>query len=669
PSLNFDMTSAEQNMLTQLENMIWHSLDNHLYKNAIFLAGRLHAQDCNNENSRFLLATCLYRNGQRKAAYVLLKEAQTLKCKYLFAKCCLELDKAEEGKEKLMSILPEVEEMDPFDTFCSTSKNHQPDASAVLCLLGALSKQARRIDDAADYYLRCIKKNPFMWEAFESLCQLGKSKQVDIDEIFQSNVDKSARVPCGDLFRNSQIFVSHSNLKNDKSPRRSTRISSIRQTTVNLSSAAVIDNRDKKRSRISNEERNLISLDDEKKRSRLTRDGKLITNVENEVAEALQKTTLDPQIGMEGVGTVDRMEEIQWKNEILDVLRQLAKGYGYLSRYECAKAIKAFTELPISHRNTAWVQSHIGKAYFEMVNYQLAEKYFQKARQLESYRLEDMELYSTTLWHLRKDPALSALAHDLVEFERRSPQAWCAVGNCFSRQQEHDLALKCFQRAIQLDSSFTYAHTLSGHECMANANYKDAQKHFRNALNTNRRHYNALYGLANYYITCGKIKEAEIHYRSAMDINPNHAVLMCCLGKVLEKMGNSEEARILYDRACQAALFELEKLKKIVPTEAKIYFLIAKIYKAMGDRTEATQNFTLALHYDPKMMHVVKTAMERLETDQELTIGTSIISDAINYGSQGDDEDVHEQEQVGQVNIQNDREEDYGGYAAYVDEV
>ena len=111
---------------------------------------------------------------------------------------------------------------------------------------------------------------------------------------------------------------------------------------------------------------------------------------------------------------------------------------------------------------------------------------------MEPYRLEDMEIFSTTLWHLRKDTALSALAHELVEFERLSPQAWCAVGNCFSRQQEHDLALKCFQRAIQLDPKFTYAHTLSGHESMANGNFEKAQEHFRNAINTNRRHYNAL---------------------------------------------------------------------------------------------------------------------------------------------------------------------------------
>ena len=33
-----------------------------------------------------------------------------------------------------------------------------------------------------------------------------------------------------------------------------------------------------------------------------------------------------------------------------------------------------------------------------------------------------MEIYSTTLWHLQKEVALSALAQDLVETDRTSPQ-------------------------------------------------------------------------------------------------------------------------------------------------------------------------------------------------------------------------------------------------------
>lgn len=38
------------------------------------------------------------------------------------------------------------------------------------------------------------------------------------------------------------------------------------------------------------------------------------------------------------------------------------------------------------------------------------------------------------------------------------------MGNCFSLQKDHEAALKYFQRALQLDQYFTYAHTLCGHE-------------------------------------------------------------------------------------------------------------------------------------------------------------------------------------------------------------
>ena len=38
------------------------------------------------------------------------------------------------------------------------------------------------------------------------------------------------------------------------------------------------------------------------------------------------------------------------------------------------------------------------------------------------------------------------------------------MGNCYSLQKDHETALKNFQRAVQLNSRFAYAHTLCGHE-------------------------------------------------------------------------------------------------------------------------------------------------------------------------------------------------------------
>jgi len=38
------------------------------------------------------------------------------------------------------------------------------------------------------------------------------------------------------------------------------------------------------------------------------------------------------------------------------------------------------------------------------------------------------------------------------------------MGNCYGLQKDHETALKSFQRAVQLNPRFAYAHTLCGHE-------------------------------------------------------------------------------------------------------------------------------------------------------------------------------------------------------------
>lgn len=132
-------------------------------------------------------------------------------------------------------------------------------------------------------------------------------------------------------------------------------------------------------------------------------------------------------------------------------------------------------------------------------------------RSLEPNRVSGMDVYSSTLWHLRKEVALSHLAHDLVEKQRMAPESWCAVGNCFrfvllfrkmlfnvllcrcSMKREHDVAMKCFMRAVQINPGFTYAHTLIGHEYIAMEDNEKAMQSFQTAIRCDRRHYNAWY--------------------------------------------------------------------------------------------------------------------------------------------------------------------------------
>lgn len=49
--------------------------------------------------------------------------------------------------------------------------------------------------------------------------------------------------------------------------------------------------------------------------------------------------------------------------------------------------------------------------------------------------MQGLEVYSTVLWHLKREVDLSHLAQRAVELDRRSPHAWAIVGNCFSLQK------------------------------------------------------------------------------------------------------------------------------------------------------------------------------------------------------------------------------------------
>jgi anaphase-promoting complex subunit 3 len=317
----------------------------------------------------------------------------------------------------------------------------------------------------------------------------------------------------------------------------------------------------------------------------------------------------------------NQQEALQY---LLEIFAKLGEGHFSLTHYKCDEAITAFNSLPQSQRDTPWVLAQIGRAYYEKASYAEAEKYFARIKSMAPSRLEDTEVYSTILWHLKNDVDLAYLAHELTEIDRLSPQAWCAIGNSFSLQGEHDQALKCFTRATQLNPKFAYAFTLQGHEHVANEEYDKALDAYRAGIHAEPRHYNAWYGLGKVYEKMGKYEMAEQHFRTAANINPTNAVLICCIGMVLEKMKNPRQALFQYARACEIspmsalarfkkarvlmslqephlALIELKILKDIAPDEANVHFLLGRLYKMLREKGNAIKHFTTALNLDPKV--------------------------------------------------------------------
>ncbi|PPJ53991.1 hypothetical protein CBER1_02935 [Cercospora berteroae] len=336
----------------------------------------------------------------------------------------------------------------------------------------------------------------------------------------------------------------------------------------------------------------------------------------------------------------DLKAERRAMSSLLDNFRQLAVGFQGAATFQLEDAVMAFRSLPSAQRETPWVLAQLGKAYHEQQDYKAAEECFAKLIKMQPSRIEDMEIYSTVLWHLKKETALAMLCRVLRDNHFDAPQTWVAVGNAFSLAREHDQAISAFKRATQLDESFTYAWTLMGHEYIANEAFDSAVTAFRRAVAIDFRHYNGWYGLGKCFERMGKNEDAEIHYRKAAAINPTNSTLLVCIGVVLERMRNKKGALANYTKALELApssalarfkkarvlmhmkyypqaLDELEILRDQAPDEANVWFLLGKCYKGLQEKGEALRAFTTALNLDVKAAPFIKEAMEALDQDED----------------------------------------------------
>ncbi|CAO3573303.1 unnamed protein product [Mortierella alpina] len=733
----------------RLEHVIRYSLDQFQLRNAVFLAERLrsltHAPGhsaAEQEYAQYLLAVCHYRQGSLEMAWATLEDCSSPRSQFLFAQCCLELRRYIEcnGALERLLELPHLPKSSATDFLInrSSSWNGEPDRASILNLLGHTARAQKRHQLAIKYFKEALELNPFLWEAFENLCELGapqdpekmfaqfdvktgsilpksiaslqRSKTVGVDgsgfqgsratatqdeNIESASMDTAynqvivpSKFDTTDLTRPKSTFLppippsisalaqmngssilesdnygfeaptAPSAFPNHDTPsslssstmdttervplRRGTATQQRRQFERTKSTTSIhghvfsggVTKRALERSATvssfatSGPLRGLKSRNNMKNNPLVSKKDFLLEDREDQ-----KETVISP-----GATEAELEAEEEGLRMVADIIRIMARAYGLLALNKFTESLAEFLSLPSEHLLSGWVQCQIAKTRFGMEEYASAAQYFKRARELEPSLHRDMEMYSTCLWHLRDDMALSTLAKELKDSNRLSPQAWCALGNACSRRHENDQALKCFQRAIQLHDRFAYAHTLSGHEYADLEEYDKAQTEYRAAMSIDPRHYYAWYGMGMIFDKMGKNDLALIHYKEAQKLNPSSGVLLYRVGTIQEKMNRITEALRSFEEALnldpnnvaaryhkakvqadleqfEESLKELEVVKKHRHNEPNVFMLQGKILMKMGKKELALKYLTWALDLDSKSSHAIRDLIEKVDQD------------------------------------------------------
>lgn len=586
-----ESSSGPSSFLTQAKLAYEYSLKNLLWKQAVFYAERLVAERPCDETT-YLLGLAYFHNQEMARAQWHLQGNKLPDARYLLARCCLQMKRWDLAEDALLS---------------GGTLNDVVNGAAGLFLLGQVQERQGRREQAVQCYAKCLQDCPFMWDAYERWSWLVLGSPSTAPASLAATTFSDEKFAQSFVTKEASSTTSRPGFGSHASDRLS-RTSPSRGLAPNVAA------------------RNDIKVGLNR------RDRRESWHSRNSMVEGqLQKEAPRRPSTQDGVSN---------SNESLSLASLLCKlgiALHALHSFNCQQAVQELASLPKRHYETSYVLDLVGLSYFESADYKKSETAYNQAWRIEPYRVEGLEYYSSALWHLRRDVELCRLAQQCLQWDRLKPQVWCVVGNCFSLQKEHDAAIKLFKRAIQVDSTFTYAYTLCGHEFVACEKIDKAVAMYENALNLDPRHYNAWWGLGNIYLRQEEHENAKYHFYKALQVNASNSVLRCYLGMVLSSLKQPLLALESFDQAAQAepqngmayfqkacvlmsldrfdeALSDLKKVRCLAPKEACVHFQLGKVYMKLQKDRKALFHFNIAmdLNRDSKDYHTIKMHIEKL---------------------------------------------------------
>uniref|UniRef100_A0A5S6QE36 Cell division cycle protein 27 homolog n=1 Tax=Trichuris muris TaxID=70415 RepID=A0A5S6QE36_TRIMR len=308
-------------------------------------------------------------------------------------------------------------------------------------------------------------------------------------------------------------------------------------------------------------------------------------------------------------------DESNWMREMLKpkiAFADFIVDYVYLLRGEIAgfrceldEAFICYAQITQLTLNSASVLSSRGKAFFDCHEIDMAESTLRFCWQKYPHYVRSMDIYSSALWHLKREAELIVLASHCTSNFRSCPETWCVAGNAESLREKHDEAIKCYNRAIQLNGDYTHAYCLLGYEYMAVEQYTEAASCFDKATLLDMHASEPWFGYGLLKFKIHDFVDALIHFDKAYRLNRARADILAYMCLAADVTGRANFAAwaakeiLEYGSDKPFCRYEMKVLRALSPVNAAVCFLLGKIQSDMGKHHVALMNFSWATKLNP----------------------------------------------------------------------
>jgi tetratricopeptide (TPR) repeat protein len=183
------------------------------------------------------------------------------------------------------------------------------------------------------------------------------------------------------------------------------------------------------------------------------------------------------------------------------------------------------------------------------------------------------------------------------------------LGRVYLAQGKDDKALACFEEATRNNAKFVEAHLAAGSLYLKNGVKKDAEQHFKLAIEYDPKNHIAAHGLGRLALAQEQWEEAIRRFKAALAILPNEPTFKRSLEEAYKK-SPPRVARTLVETATAArdqgkveeAYSDLEAAGRIDPKLVDVYVLKAQVLLMMQPKQveEASKVAKAGYALDPK---------------------------------------------------------------------